>query len=169
MAKPKASRNQILEGLRRVCIVGLCLCLWAAALGFGVLNVQPYSEYFMGFGLSLLIARIGSWGTWGAFQLVQMYPSFVFNFGGADYKFVSNLRNIAFMVEAAIQTAIWFPKGGLFSVPLVELAKASVTIAGTVLMAAIAVGLTLKYTSMWAAQSPLHGQTVNTSAKVSYE
>lgn len=165
MSKPKPSRHQILEGIRRVLIVCLCLCLWAAAIGFGVLNVKPYGEFFMSFGLSVLIARLGAWGTWGAFQAIQSYPAFVFNFGGADFKFVSRLRNIAFGLEAAIQTAIWFPKGGLFSVPWQELAKAGITIAGTVLMAALATGLTLKYTAMWAMQSQVHGQTVNTTAR----
>jgi hypothetical protein len=113
----------------------------------------------------MLVAQMGAWGTWGAFQLIQMYPSFVYNFGGADYRFVSNLRNIAFFVEVIIQTAIWFPQGGIFSVPILELAKAAITIAGTVLMAAIAMGLTLKYTAMWSAESPLHGRTVNTNAR----
>jgi len=161
----KPTRQGVLEMLRRACIVLLCIALWGAAIGFGVLNAKPYSAYFLGFGLSPLVAHLGAWGAWGAFQMIQVYPSFVYNFGGADYRFVSNLRNIAFFVEAVIQTAIWFPQGGLFSVPIIDLAKAAITIAGTVLMAAIAMGLTLKYTAMWGAGSPLHGRTVNTEAR----
>jgi hypothetical protein len=43
-AARKPTRQGILEMLRRCCIVLLCLALWAAAIGFGVLNAKPYSS-----------------------------------------------------------------------------------------------------------------------------
>lgn len=165
MPKPKASRHQVLEAIRRICIVLLCLSLFAMALGFGVLNMKPYTEYFQGFGLSPQVAKAGAVGTWGAFQLIQSYPSFVKSFGGANYNFVCKLRLFAFGLECFIQTLIWVPGFNFFSLTLADRFMAVVTITGTTLAFAVAVELTLFYTAMWAAQAEIHGQTVNTTAR----
>lgn len=161
----KPTRQGVLEMLRRCSIVLLCLALWATAIGFGVINAKPYTAFFMRFGLGPIFSNLGSWGSWGAFQLVQMYPSFVANKGSATwYNKVCFWRNIAFGLEAAIQFAVHLP-GGLFSLPLLELAQSLVTIAGTVFAAALAMGLTMSYTATWGSESPLHGRTVNTQSR----
>ena len=167
VATRKPTRQGIIELLRRICIVLIVLTLWAAAIGFGVLNAQPYTLYFVTFGLPYFIAQMGAWGTWGAFQLVQMYPSFVANQGRSNTKFYRRacwLRTAAFAAEAVIQMNIWLPMDRVFAMALPELAMALVTVAGTVFAAALALTLTLEYTAAWSEESA-SVQTVNTTAR----
>lgn len=161
----KPTRQGILDMIRRGCLLLICIAAWAAAIAFGFINAKPYSAFFAGFGLSLFIAQIGAWGTWAMFQLIQMYPSFVQNKAGARwYKKVSFIRNIAFAAETVIQYHVHLP-GGVFSLPLPELGQAVITILGTVFAAAGAIAITMIYTDTWGSESPLHGRTVNTSAR----